>query len=104
MNTMIILDRCFDLAVHHDATKGVVVLEYASEGHVVGTGRRYANRYISELTLREGEVAHWRDYLDPVAVFDALGCHADLPPAMLVMRHGKQGNAAGLSRKSTEHK
>ena len=36
--TMIILDRCFDLAVHHDAAKGVVVLEYASEGHVVGTG------------------------------------------------------------------
>src|SRR5712672_886558 len=42
--TVIILDRCFDLAVHHDATKGVVVLEYASEGHVVGTGRRYSNR------------------------------------------------------------
>ena len=36
--TMIVLDRCFDLAVHHDAAKGVVVLEYASEGHVVGTG------------------------------------------------------------------
>jgi ketosteroid isomerase-like protein len=71
--TMIILDRCFDLAVHHDATKGVAVLEYASEGHVVGTGRRYSNRYISVLTLREGEVAHWRDYLDPVAVFDAVG-------------------------------
>jgi len=72
-STMIILDRCFDLAVHHDATKGVVVLEYASEGRVVGTGRRYANRYISVLTLRDGEVTHWRDYLDPVAVFDALG-------------------------------
>jgi hypothetical protein len=43
-----------------------VVLEYTSEGHVVGTGRRYANRYISVLTLREREVAHWRDYLDPV--------------------------------------
>jgi ketosteroid isomerase-like protein len=71
--TMIMLDRCFDLAVHHDAAKGVVVLEYASEGRVVGTGRRYANRYISVLTLREGEVAHWRDYLDPVAVFDAVG-------------------------------
>ena len=70
---MIMLDRCFDLAVHHDATTGVVVLEYASEGHVVGTGRRYANRYISVLTLRAGEVVHWRDYLDPVAVFDAIG-------------------------------
>jgi ketosteroid isomerase-like protein len=72
-STMIILDRCFDLAVHHDATKGVVVLEYASEGRVVATGRRYANRYISVLTLRDGQVTHWRDYLDPVAVFDALG-------------------------------
>jgi len=25
------------------------------------------------LALREGEVAHWRDYLDPVAVLDAVG-------------------------------
>jgi ketosteroid isomerase-like protein len=71
--TMITLDRCFDLAVHHDATKGVVVLEYASEGRVVATGCPYANRYISVLTIRAGEVVHWRDYLDPIAVFDALG-------------------------------
>lgn len=71
--TAIILDRCFDLDVHHDAAKGTVVLEYASEGRIVGTGRPYSNRYISVLTLRDGEVARWRDYLDPVAVFDALG-------------------------------
>jgi ketosteroid isomerase-like protein len=71
--TVIVLDRCFDLAVHHGAATGVVVLEYASEGHVAGTGRPYSDRYISVLTLREGEVAHWRDYLDPVAVFDAVG-------------------------------
>src|SRR6478672_6407484 len=42
--TTIVLDRCFDLAVHHDQTTGIVVLEYASEGHVVGTGQRYSNR------------------------------------------------------------
>jgi uncharacterized protein len=71
--TMIVLDRCFDLAVHHDKEKGVVVLEYASEGRVVGTGRPYANRYISVLTLCQREVAHWRDYLDPFSVFDAIG-------------------------------
>ncbi|TQC42901.1 hypothetical protein EEB14_46110 [Rhodococcus sp. WS4] len=71
--TTIVLDRCFDLAVHHDATTGVVVLEYASEGRVVGTGRRYSNRYISVLTLRDSEISHWRDYLDPIAVFDAVG-------------------------------
>ena len=55
------------------AILGVVVLEYASEGRVVSTGGPYANRYISVLTITDRKVTHWRDYLDPVAVFDALG-------------------------------
>ena len=50
-----------------------MVLEYASEGRVVATGAPYANRYISVLTITDREVTRWRDYLDPVAVFDALG-------------------------------
>jgi hypothetical protein len=49
----------------------VVVLEYASKGRVVLTGAPYANRYISVLTITDRKVTHWRDYLDPVAVFDA---------------------------------
>ena len=69
----LVLDRCYDLAVHHDPAQGTVVLEYASEGKVVATGASYGNRYISVLTLRDREVVHWRDYLDPLAVFDALG-------------------------------
>ena len=71
--TAMTLERCFDLAVYHDPAKSVVVPEYASEGHAVKTGNRYRNRFISVLTLRDGEVVHWRDYLNPVAVFDALG-------------------------------
>ena len=70
---MIVLDRCHDLAVHHDFNTGVVVLEYASEGRVVRTGALYPNRYISVLTITDRKVTRWRDYLDPVAVFDALG-------------------------------
>jgi len=70
---VLVLDRCYDLAVHHDPVQGTVVLEYASEGKVVATGAPYGNRYISVLTLRDREVMHWRDYLNPVAVFDALG-------------------------------
>jgi len=69
----IVLDRCHDLAVHHDPNTGVVVLEYASQGRVVSTGALYANRYISVLTIADRKVSRWRDYLDPVAVFDALG-------------------------------
>jgi len=71
--TIIVLDRCHDLAVYHDIKTGVVVLEYASEGRVVPTGAPYINRYISVLTIIDRKVTHWRDYLDPVAVFDALG-------------------------------
>ncbi len=69
----LVLDRCYDLAVHRDQAQGTVVLEYASEGRVAATGAPYGNRYVSVLTLRDREVVHWRDYLDPVAVFDALG-------------------------------
>jgi uncharacterized protein len=67
------LDRCFDLAVHRDRETGVVVLEYASEGRAVPTGARYSNRYVSVLTITERKVTGWRDYLDPIAVFDAAG-------------------------------
>jgi ketosteroid isomerase-like protein len=71
--TAIVLDRCHDLAVHHDTRTGVVVLEYAAEGRAVATGARYANRFVSVLTIVDRKIQHWRDYLDPLAVFDALG-------------------------------
>ena len=67
------LDRCFDLAVHHDRETGVVVLEYASEGRVVDSGAAYRNRYISVVTVVDRKITRWRDYLDPIAVFDAIG-------------------------------
>jgi ketosteroid isomerase-like protein len=70
---LIVLDRCHDLAAHHDRNTGVVVLEYASQGRVVPTRASYANRYISVLTIADRKVTRWRDYLDRVAVFDAVG-------------------------------
>jgi uncharacterized protein len=65
------LDRCFDLRVHR-ADDSTVTLEYASEGKVVRTGRRYGNRYISVVTIKDRKIVHWRDYLDPLRVFAAL--------------------------------
>jgi len=67
------LDRCYDLAVHYDHNTGVVVLEYASQGRVVPTGAAYGNRYVSVLSIVDRKVTHWRDYLDRLAVFDAIG-------------------------------
>jgi ketosteroid isomerase-like protein len=67
------LDLCFDLATYYDPRKSVAVLEYACEGHTVDSNRPYANRFISVITIRNREIVHWRDYLDPLAVFNALG-------------------------------
>jgi ketosteroid isomerase-like protein len=74
-----VLDRCFDLAVHRDRDTGVVVLEYASEGRAVRTGAAYSNRYVSVLTISARKVTRWRDYLDPIPVFDAVGWPAPRP-------------------------
>ena len=48
------------------------IIEQGLDGIADG-GAPYANRYISVLTITDRKVTHWRDYLDPVAVFDALG-------------------------------
>ncbi|WP_042430967.1 nuclear transport factor 2 family protein [Streptacidiphilus anmyonensis] len=67
-----------DLRAHHDPETSVVVLEYAVHGTSVRTGRPYDNHFVSVVTVRGGKVAHWRDYLDPVAVFDAQGWPHDV--------------------------
>ncbi|MFF4401997.1 nuclear transport factor 2 family protein [Streptomyces sp. NPDC001480] len=66
-----------ELAVHHDTDKAVVVLEYAVHGRAVRSGRAYDNHFVSVLTIKDRQVSHWRDYLDPVAVFQALGRPAE---------------------------
>jgi len=69
----IVLHGSGDLAVHRDREASVVVLEYAVHGRAVSTRHAYDNHFVSVITIKDRKVTHWRDYLDPVAVFDALG-------------------------------
>ncbi|GLX48825.1 hypothetical protein Shyhy01_17750 [Streptomyces hygroscopicus subsp. hygroscopicus] len=62
-----------NLRIHRDPETSVVVLEYEVHGTSVRTGRPYDNRFVSVVTVKDRKVVHWRDYLDPVAVFDAAG-------------------------------
>jgi len=71
-NTML-LRSADELAVHRDREASVVVLEYAVHGRAVRTGRAYDNHFVSVITITDRRVTHWRDYLDPVAVFNAVG-------------------------------
>jgi ketosteroid isomerase-like protein len=72
-----VLHSADELSVHHDREKSVVVLEYAVHGQAVGTRNDYDNHFVSVITIENRKVTRWRDYLDSVAVFDALGW----PPA-----------------------
>jgi ketosteroid isomerase-like protein len=69
----IVLRSADELAVHRDREASVVVLEYAVHGRAVRTGQAYDNRFVSVITIKDRRVTHWRDYLDPVAVFNAVG-------------------------------
>ena len=62
-----------DVYRYYDPEKSVVVLEYTLHGTVVSTGAPYVNRFISVITVKDRKIVHWRDYLDPLAVFAAFG-------------------------------
>ena len=67
-----------NLRVYRDTVASVAILEYEVHGESVQTGNPYDNRFLSIITIRDGKVTHWRDYLDPVAVFKATGWPAGL--------------------------
>ncbi len=67
------LHRCFDLVKYHEREAGIVVLEYASELRAISSSAPCPNRFISVITVTDRKITYWRDYLDPIAVFDALG-------------------------------
>ena len=62
-----------NLRVYRDPEASVAVLEYEVHGESMLTRRPYNNRFASIITVRERKVTHWRDYLDPIAVFEASG-------------------------------
>jgi ketosteroid isomerase-like protein len=68
-----VLRSADELAIHQDREASVIVLEYAVHGQAVRTGRTYDNHFVSVITIKNRKVTHWRDYLDPVAIFNAIG-------------------------------
>jgi len=70
---VMLLHSADELSVHRDPGTSVVVLEYAVHGQAVHTGQPYDNHFVSVITVKDREVTYWRDYLDPVAVFRAIG-------------------------------
>jgi uncharacterized protein len=62
-----------DRLVTHKANDGrVVVIEYEVHGTVLATGVKYNNRFCSIIKIENRKLAHWRDYMDSLAAWNAL--------------------------------
>ena len=53
----------------------VVVIEYEVHGTVLVTGVKYNNRFCSIIQIESRKIAHWRDYMDSLAAWNALTAH-----------------------------
>jgi ketosteroid isomerase-like protein len=60
-------------ALHVTEDPEVVVAEIDAAGFVVATGRPYELRYIAVVTVRNGLIAYYRDYWNPLVAQELLG-------------------------------
>jgi len=62
-----------DKLIAHKTDDGhVVVIEYEVHGRILATGAQYNNRFCSIIKIENRKIAHWRDYMDSLAAWNAL--------------------------------
>ena len=66
-----------DKLIAHTTDDGrVVVIEYEVRGAILATGVKYNNRFCSIIKIENRKIAHWRDYMDSLAAWNALTARA----------------------------
>jgi uncharacterized protein len=68
----IALQSADKLIVHNTDGGGVVVIEYEVHGTILATRASYDNRFCSIIGIENRKIAHWRDYMDSLAAWNAL--------------------------------
>jgi uncharacterized protein len=68
--------RSADQLISHQTDDGCVVIEYAVHGIILATGVKYDNRFCSIIKIESRKIAHWRDYMDSLAAWNALTAKA----------------------------
>lgn len=59
--------------IHQSVDPDVVIVEFEATGTVVATRAPYRMSYVAVITLRDNEIALYRDYWSPAAAADVLG-------------------------------
>ena len=60
------------LIVHKTDDAHVAVIEYEVHGTILATSVEYDNRFCSIIKIERRKIAHWRDYMDSLAAWNAL--------------------------------
>ena len=68
----IALQSANKLITHQTNDGRVVVIEYEVHGTILATGVKYNNRFCSIIKIQSRKIAHWRDYMDSLAAWNAL--------------------------------
>jgi ketosteroid isomerase-like protein len=68
----IALQSADKLIIHMTDDRTAVVMEYEVHGTILATGTIYNNRFCSIAKVLNRKVAHWRDYMDSLAAWNAL--------------------------------
>ncbi|TQM36768.1 nuclear transport factor 2 family protein [Pseudonocardia cypriaca] len=66
------------VTVHHTRQPDTVIVEFTAHGRTVRTGEPYRLDYIAVITVRNGQIVHYRDYWNPLAAASAAGTLPDL--------------------------
>jgi ketosteroid isomerase-like protein len=70
-----------DIEIRPLAAEGEYVAEYRSDCTMLPTGAPYRNRYVGLFTVRDGKLAEFAEYFDPVVFLEALGARIERSPA-----------------------
>lgn len=60
-----------DVELHPTLDPDGLVIEFACRGQAVTTGKPYNQRYIGVVQMREGKIARYRDYWNPLVAIEA---------------------------------
>jgi uncharacterized protein len=60
------------LTKHATDSGQIIVIEYDVHGRILATDVAYNNRFCSIVILASRRIAHWRDYMDSLAAWNAL--------------------------------
>jgi ketosteroid isomerase-like protein len=71
-----------NVTIHETADPEVIIAEYELHGEMTGTGEPFSVRYAMVITVRDGYIAHSRDYTDPIAGARLLGRLPELASAL----------------------